>query len=231
MKIMIVDDHAMVSDGIESLIRSFMPQAQCQKISRSAQAQSALRRVPFDMAVFDIGLAEGMTGLELLQDLRSYEGPNTHTPVLIMSARDDQRNIQLAYRCGANAFLSKATTDMAELKKALVATAQGGTYTPAHAAQQFMGEIPTERNWDHFRLVEEIRTWTDRQRETGLHKYQGLTDRAIALRMKISEGVARKHVEVVYRKLGLTKRAQFMTLLGEHAVKQGVFAASRDSTA
>ncbi len=228
---MIVDDHAMFREGIELLIRSFLPQAQCQKMARSAQAQSALRRVAYDMAVFDTGLREGMTGLELLQDLRSYEGPNMHTPVLIMSARDDQQNIQLAYRCGTNAFLSKATTDMAELMKALVATAQGGLYTPALSAQQFMGKIPTDQKWDHFKLVEEICTWTDRQREIGLYKYQGLTDKAIALRMKISEGVARKHVEVVYRKLGLTKRAQFMTLLGEHAVKQGVFASSLESTA
>lgn len=221
--LLVVDDEAIYRDGLEALIEKIFPAAGVWKSENAQRALYALRQKRFDLVLIDIGLRTGMTGFELLKELRQLGNVNTNVPVLIVSGREDQQNVQAAFRYGANGFVPKGTSDMMQLKAAIAKTLAGETFTPEGSTQAFLKEMGNASRWDHFKLIDEISTWTDRQREIALWKYWGVADKVIARNVGITEGVIRKHAEVIFHKLGVSKRAQFMVLLGDHAVKQHHF--------
>jgi DNA-binding NarL/FixJ family response regulator len=220
MFVLVVDDEALSRDGLSLFVTTVFPKAQVTKRSNATEAFKTAVAQQFNLIIIDIGLRSGKTGLELLIELREGESLNRTSPILIVSGRDDKPNVQAAFRYGANGFLSKGKDNFDTIEKAIRQTIGGDTFFPEELERDFRAEIPKVQAWDHISLVEEISSWTARQRETAHWKYLGAADKVIAEQMGISEGVVRKYADAIFLKLGVSKRAQFMVLLGDHTVKR-----------
>ena len=108
MKILIVEDDAIISDAIDrSLERAGVP---AEIVATLADARYALSLQDFSMVVLDLGLPDG-DGLKLLSEARRSEDS---TPVLVLSARDEPRQRVLGLDSGADDYLIKPF-DMGEL--------------------------------------------------------------------------------------------------------------------
>ena len=108
MKILIVEDDAMISDAIgRSLERCGMP---AEIVASMADARYALSLQSFSMMVLDLGLPDG-DGLKLLRETRSADD---RAPILVLSARDEPRQRILGLDSGADDYLTKPF-DMGEL--------------------------------------------------------------------------------------------------------------------
>jgi len=102
-KILIVDDHPIVRQGMTMLINREPDLEACCEASNLEGAVKANRQCTHDLAIIDLSLA-GVSGLELLKRMR-IEFPEL--PVLIMSMHDEGVYAELAIRAGARGYVMK----------------------------------------------------------------------------------------------------------------------------
>lgn len=125
MRVLIVEDNALLGSGLKSLLE----QAGIENllVKDGEAALKALANESFLAMVLDLGLP-GICGLEVLQNLR---GNRNDMPVLVLTARESTADKVASFNSGADDFLSK-TTDVEELVARLRAmirrSGRGGKY-------------------------------------------------------------------------------------------------------
>jgi len=117
-KILIVDDHSVVREGLATVISQQPDLTVCGQVDSAAAALTAAATLKPDVAVVDISL-EGRSGLELIKDLH-YQHPQL--PVLALSMHDELLYAERALRAGARGYVMKkeSTKDLiAALRRVL----------------------------------------------------------------------------------------------------------------
>jgi len=134
IKVLLVDDHAVVRDGIR-LVLSTADDIEVTGEAENAQDTIRLvREQKFDVALIDIGLP-GKNGLELLKQLRSE---NSDLAVLILSMYAEDVYAVRALKLGASGFLSKNST-AAIVVAAVRKVAAGGKYISPATVENLVG--------------------------------------------------------------------------------------------
>lgn len=103
IKILLVDDHPLVRDGLANLIRQEPDLFVCGEAGTEAQALELITAVQPDVALVDISLETG-SGLELLKSIRvSCAGVRT----LVLSMHDESLYAERALHAGARGYIMK----------------------------------------------------------------------------------------------------------------------------
>lgn len=200
---LIVDDHALVREGIVRVISNTWPHAQLVHAATLAEAKQQLSDpgATFDTVVLDLNLGDS-EGIQTLKVLRAA-APTAR--VAVVSANND---IDLALAClheGACAFIPKMGS-IDHFVRGLQTLAAGGTYFPrdllAQAQQREGG--PTG--------VQPVATisLTPRQHEVLHLLLQGLTNTLIASQLGISAETVKLHVSAILRAYGVANRVQLL---------------------
>lgn len=122
-KILVVDDHPIVRQGIIMLVNGEHDLHVCCEATEVKEAMEANRFCAHDLAIVDLSLA-GMSGLELIKRFR-VEFPNTL--ILMMSMHNEAIYAEQALRAGAHGYLMKqVATDT--LLNAIRLILKGGLY-------------------------------------------------------------------------------------------------------
>ena len=108
-RILIVEDDAVLADGMSSVLRKSGYSVHC--LTDGVHAHDTLGAESYDLAILDLGLPR-MDGLELLRRLRAR---NNNIPVLIVTARDAVSERVKGLKAGADDYLSKPF-DLAEFE-------------------------------------------------------------------------------------------------------------------
>jgi DNA-binding NarL/FixJ family response regulator len=122
MKILVVDDHAVVRQGVTRLL-SGIPQATLIEAGTAHEALAATRKEAPDVIILDINL-EGASGLELLRRIR-IESPGAR--VLMFSMHAEPIYAHRALNAGAYGYVSKSA-GAEELTTAVLRVAEGDHY-------------------------------------------------------------------------------------------------------
>src|SRR6266404_9172098 len=125
-RILLVDDHEVVRDGVKKIFDSMHTKAIFGEASTPAEARQLVREQDWDVAVLDISLGE-RSGLEVLKELKQIR-PNL--PVLILSMHSEEQYARRAFRSGAAGYITKDSR-RSELFKAINKVAGGGKYLSA----------------------------------------------------------------------------------------------------
>lgn len=205
-RLLVIDDHAMVREGLQELLRKLGPEV----VQYEAQdAESALLLLEtekeFDLVLLDIMLP-GTNGLSLLGILRKRFPA---LPIVVLSALDDIDTIHRAMRLGAAGYVPKSGSGeslLAALRKVL----EGEVYLPPHLHDKLSaslgsgggrGRTPADRyglTEGQMRVVEMLR--------------EGKANREIADLLGLTEGTVKVHVSRILRKLGVASRAEAIAL-------------------
>lgn len=122
-RIMIVDDHPLIREGICMLINREPDMHACCATDQIAQALQANRSCPHDIAIVDMTL-EGFSGLEVIRSLQ-FEFPQL--PILVLSMHAESIYSEPALKAGARGYLMKQTAT-GELLKAIRQILRGEWY-------------------------------------------------------------------------------------------------------
>jgi len=136
MRILLVDDHAIVRHGLTALLREALPDAEFGEASDAATGLQALLASAWDLAIVDIALP-GRNGLDLLADIRAAKSP---VPVLVVSAHAEQDYAIRALKLGAVGYVCKqsaADTLVTAVRRALA----GGRYISPSLAERLAGSL------------------------------------------------------------------------------------------
>jgi DNA-binding NarL/FixJ family response regulator len=102
-KILLVDDHPLVRDGLAQLIGGEADMTVCGEAASAEQALEAVTRLNPDLAIVDITLV-GANGIELIKNLKAVR---PLIPVLVLSMHDESHYAERALRAGASGYVMK----------------------------------------------------------------------------------------------------------------------------
>jgi two-component system invasion response regulator UvrY len=139
--ILIVDDHAVVRDGVKRLSDEQLGAAVFGEASTAQEALQLVREAHWDVVVLDISLGE-RNGLEVLKELKQLR---PRLPVLILSMHAEEQYARRAFRAGAAGYITKDSS-RAELVTALNKVLHGGKYVSPMLAEKLV--VDMERGTD-----------------------------------------------------------------------------------
>lgn len=101
--ILIVDDHAVVRQGLTLLINQEPDLVVCAEAENAAQALETIEKQQVDLAIIDISL-DGPNGIQLTERIKSRH-PNL--PVLVLTMHDEELYVKRAFQAGAKGYVTK----------------------------------------------------------------------------------------------------------------------------
>lgn len=210
-KILLVDDHVMVREGMRMLLDQRGLDAELIEASTLGEALAALAAQP-DTAwvILDLGLPDAR-GVVALAELRQK---HPTVPVVVVSASEERALVLECINQGAMGFIGKSATGAA-LMDALRLVFAGGIHLPASllgqpsrapAAPEDAVLAAKQRELARIGL-------TPRQIEVLDLMVQGLSNKVIADRLGLSEATIKSHVAATLRALNVKNRTQAVFVL------------------
>jgi len=185
-KVLVVDDHPIVLDGIELTMRNFFASAEISTAINGADTLAYIEKNPdVDWIMLDINLPD-INGIELLKAFRTRK---LIANVIVLSSECDPEVIDSALKNKARGILSKSF-DRNTIAECIKTVEQGGVFLiPEHAMQlkNYRESVLKEKI-----LVEE--NISPRQQETLQLIAQGYSNQEIASVMKVAESTVKSHV-------------------------------------
>ena len=209
IRVLIVDDHAVVRTGIRLLLAAEDDLEPVGEAGSKREAIFEARSTKPDVVMLDVVMPDG-SGLEVIPQLL-HEHPETK--VLVLSMQDDPRYVREAFAAGASGYVLKEAADV-EVVSAVREIAAGGRYVhPELGARMIAADAEAARRAERDPL-------SDREREVLKLLALGHTNQEIAKQLYISVRTAETHRAHIMQKLGLTTRAELV----RYAIAQGLLA-------
>jgi two-component system nitrate/nitrite response regulator NarL len=214
MRVLLIDDHALVRKGIEELLQSRGVQVVA-SVSSGKEGVRRARELPSDIILLDIKMP-GMSGIETLQALRAS---GIGAPVVMLTMSREDADLVAALRAGAQGYLLK-DIEPEELVPALEAILRGDNVVAremvgalAHLVRSGVGADQEAQ-----RPATPLADLTPREREILEHIAGGLSNKMIARALDITDGTVKLHVKAILRKLGLRSRVEAAVTAAEHGL-------------
>jgi DNA-binding NarL/FixJ family response regulator len=204
VKILLVDDHALVRRGLAHVVRESFPDAEVVEADNAEQALRAMSDGAIEIALVDVRMPEP-DGLALLHEIKAQWAD---IPVIMLTSFDHAPYVKQALAEGAAGYMLKdATPD--DLEQAIrVALSGGGNVLSPRVIQNLFDEMDggTPVNGDGSHRPEASLT----QRETDIMSLlsEGKSNREISRSLFLSEKTVKAHLAAIFRKLGVTNRTQ-----------------------
>jgi DNA-binding NarL/FixJ family response regulator len=193
LRILLVDDHALVRAGMRSLLREIEGVEVVAEASDGAEALRLAARENPDVILLDIAM-KGMNGLDAAARLREQQ---PGAKVIVLSMHTSEEYVLLALRAGAAGYLIKDSAT-SELELALKAVARGETYlSPAISRQVVEGYV------QRVGAAATPDPLTPRQREVLKRIAEGRSTKEIAYELKLSVKTVETHRAQVMERLGI----------------------------
>jgi two-component system nitrate/nitrite response regulator NarL len=214
MKILIVDDHALVRRGMNYVVKEGFPDAEVVEAESSAVALQTLRETTgFDLALVDVRMPD-LDGLELL---RAVKTEWSELPIIMLSTYDNAPYVRRALADGAAGYLLKDATpeDLAQAIK--VAMSGSGNVLSPRVIQNLFEDQEHGAGANGSGRRNEY-SLTQRENDILALLSEGRSNREIAQHLYLSEKTVKAHLAAIFRKLGVTNRTQAAMV----AVQMGV---------
>jgi DNA-binding NarL/FixJ family response regulator len=204
IRVLLVDDHEVVRIGLRSLLELEPDIVVAGEAGDGDAAVAQAVAVRPDVAILDVRMGE-MDGITACREIRSR---CPQTAVLMLTSFGTEEAVLASVMAGASGFLLK-NAGRAALLQAVRALALGQSLLDPAVTRTVMhrlAELTAQTG------PSEVAHLSEREREVLLLLAEGLTNRAIADRLIISEATARNHVSHILEKLGLSRRSQAAAL-------------------
>src|SRR5215467_9841503 len=202
MRILIVDDHALVRRGMNYVVKEGFPDAEVLEAESSAAALEALRATgKVDLALVDVRMPD-LDGLELL---RAIKAEWEEMPVIMLSTYENAPYVKRALADGAAGYLLKDATPE-DLSQAINVAMSGSGNVLSPRVIQNLFEDQESSSASNGRRSEY--SLTQREHDILALLAEGRSNREIAGRLYLSEKTVKAHLAAIFRKLGVTNRTQ-----------------------
>jgi DNA-binding NarL/FixJ family response regulator len=202
IRVLIVDDHALVRRGLEQLISSA---SDLDLVGAAVDGEEAVRlasELEPDVILMDLSMPL-LDGVDATRRIIA-ERPGVH--VVVLTSFDDQRRILDALGAGATGYLLK-DAEPDEVLAAIRTAMDGGSPLDPRAARVLV---------DARREQAPARSLSPREEEVLRLLASGLANKQIARRLGIAERTVKAHLTSVFQQLGVTDRTQAALWAREH---------------
>lgn len=205
ISVVIVDDHPMVAEGIQSILESYDDLEVRATLTTGAEAVAYLKSNDVDVVLMDLNMPNigGLTATEMVLESK----PDMR--ILILSMHDSPEYISTALSHGARGYVLK-DVPTEEIKTAIDTVMRGERYLCTGAKGSLEPVEDGERE-----------TLTSREQTVLLQLAQGKSNKEVAIELNISVRTVETHRKNIKRKLGISSTAGLTRYAIEHGVLHG----------
>lgn len=205
IKILIVDDHPVVRDGLVAILGTQPDFRIAGEAASGPEALALVSKEQPDVLLLDLEMP-GMDGVEVLQQLRQA---HPDVKVVVFTAFDTDERILSALQAGARGYLLKGAPRF-ELFEAIRVVHGGGSLLHPVVTSRLLNQLAAPEQ-----KVEEL---TPREQEVLVLLAQGLQNKEIAHELTITERTVKFHISAILSKLDAGNRTEAVTI----ALQQGL---------
>lgn len=215
MKILLVDDHHLIRDGMRPVLERLAtgePVEVFEAETFEAAVETAARHDDLDLVLLDLRLP-GVTHFEALEGLRARFPA---LPIVLMSGDDEPDLVRGALERGALGYIPKSSTSEV-LLNAIRLVLSGGTYLPPEAiGRQSRGAAPVASSAEDIAARLGI---TPRQADVLALLLAGKSNKLISRELNLAESTVKNHIAAVFRALDVTTRVQAVLAAAKLGIK------------
>ena len=195
IRVMIVDDHAMMRSGLEQLLSGDPEMTIVASLGDGSEAVAQVEAVQPDVVLMDLSMPV-MGGVEATAAVLA-RCPGVR--IVVLTSFSDRERIIEALQAGAIGYLLK-DSEPDDILRAVRAAAEGGAPLAPLAAKQLLGEF--------FQRARANSAISSREREVLTLVAQGLQNKQIARTLGISEKTVKAHLTSTFQRIGVEDRTQ-----------------------
>jgi len=195
-KLLIVDDHPIVCQGLAQVVNLQPDMHACCSASNSDEALAAMRNCQHDLVIVDLSL-QGTSGLSLISTLLAYY---PSILILVMSMHEESIYAERALRKGAKGYIMKQQA-VINIQTAIRKILNGGVYLSDNMQKLILDRVVTGDS-DHL-IADPTACLTSREYEVLRLIGFGLGTRQIAEKLKRSVKTVEAHRANIKEKLGI----------------------------
>ncbi|HEU4899037.1 MAG TPA: response regulator transcription factor, partial [Actinomycetota bacterium] len=213
LRVMVVDDHEVVRDGIRLLLADTADVVVCAEAATARDAVAVAAQALPDVVVMDVRLSDG-SGIEATRDIRAAR---PQTAVLMLTSFADDEALFASIMAGAAGYVLKQIKGE-ELVRAIRAVGAGQSLLdPAVTA----GVFDRLRRGKHLLKDERLaRLSPQEERILGLVA-EGRTNGQIGVELGLAEKTVKNYVSSILAKLEVARRAEAAAYLARHTTPPG----------
>lgn len=206
IRIAIVDDHPMVTEGIQAILESYDDINVVVTCTSGEDILAQAKEVQLDVILLDLNMPgmNGLTAMERLLETRP------ETRILVLSMHDSPEYISTALDHGAMGYLLK-DVPTEEIKTAIDTVMQGQRYLCTGAKGSLVPDTPSDTR----------ASLTGREQTVLLQLAKGRSNKEVAVALDISVRTVETHRKNIKNKLGISSTAGLTRYALEHGVLQG----------
>ena len=210
MKILLVDDHALIRDALRSVLRELVGDAIVFEASDCRQAMRLIEQHPdLHLILLDLNLPD-RDGLAVLSDLRRHHATIS---IVVLSAFHDRETILRVLDLGALGFIPKSAPREV-MANALRLIFSGGVYVPPEALARAEPGAGAGVAAPGHRVLPADLGLTERQMEVLALMMQGKSNKAICRILDTAEPTVKHHVTAILKALRVANRTEAVIAVG-----------------
>lgn len=168
MKILLIDDHEIMREGLKRILKAEFPSVEIRDFADAEELVAEITKTQFDIIISDLSMP-GRSGLDVVKQVKLI---NPKIPVLILSMHPEEQYAIRALRAGASGYLNKSSSS-AELINAVHKVLSGKKFVSPEIAEKILEEglhpnneelphnLLTDRELHIFKLIAEGKTITE----------------------------------------------------------------------
>jgi len=199
IKILLVDDHAVVRSGLSKFL---LVNKDMQMIGEAADGEEALHKISLykpDIVLMDL-MMPGMDGITATREIKKKY---PQVKVIALTSFAEQNMVQGALQAGAIGYLQKNVTAK-ELGHAIRSACEGRMTLSPEATQILVNSVAQPQI--------EGEQLTERERDVLRCMVGGLNNNQISEKLVVSLGTVKFHVSNIFQKLGVDSRVEAVKL-------------------
>ena len=213
MKILVVDDHALIREALHGVLKKLKRDAVVLDASTCGQAIESLATNPdIKLVLLDLSLPD-RDGFSMLAELRERYPAMS---VVVLSGAQDRANVMKALDLGAVGFIPKSAPHEV-MRSALQLVFAGGVYIPPEilAREQLSGAARGPSVGGRIIVSPADLGLTDRQLDVLALMMQGKNNKSICRMLNLAEPTVKNHVTAILKAMKVTNRTEAVIAVNE----------------
>jgi DNA-binding NarL/FixJ family response regulator len=213
LRVMLVDDHQVVRDGIKLLLADTTDVVVCAEAGSAREAVAVAARALPDVIVMDVRLSDG-SGIQATRDIRAAR-PQTN--VLMLTSFADDEALFASIMAGAAGYVLKQIQG-GELVRAIRAVGAGQSLLDPAVTK---GVLDRLRKGKHLLMDEKLARLSPQEERILSLVADGRTNGQIATELGLAEKTVKNYVSAILSKLEVARRAEAAAYLARHTTLPG----------
>lgn len=208
MRVLIVDDHEIVRDGLALLLQDFFTIENVLYASEGREAIKKALSFPVDLILLDLSMPGGLDGLQTAEEIKKIQ---PKAKIIFFSMFEEEAYQQKAYEVGAHGYLVKRSTGeeiIGKIKEILA-----GKKVFSHKIIEKKEEVSEDQTlWDL--------PLSKREKEVFILTVLGHSQKEIAEKMNISVRTVENHRHHISKKIGSPKKSDWLEISRKYNIEK-----------